>query len=491
MKLYTLFIALTASIGTMFAESGTCGDKLTWDLTDSVLTISGTGYMFNWTPNMYDAPWHPYAKSITSVIINDGVASIGDYSFNDCSNLTSISDMPASVKSIGMGAFRACTALERVSIPYGVTTIDVETFEYCTALTKVTIPNTVIDIEWYAFSGCTALRSITIPSSVKYIGSFAFDECTALTSVMIRDIAAWCRISFHNASANPLTYANHLYLNAEEITDLVIPNTVTSIGKYAFIHCDGLTSVTFPNTVTSIGEAAFFSCHSITSIICEAAVPPSCGEVVFEWVNKSIPLHVPKESIDLYKKADVWKEFTNIQDTAQYTITFLDWDSAVLCLEQWYYGAMPSCEDPTRLADAQYTYTFAGWTPEVVTVTGDATYTATYSTTVNKYAIIFKNGEQVLQMTKVGYGQVPVYKGATPTKPNDEQYTYTFAGWTPEIVAVVADATYTATFTAIPKTEAIDNPSANLGGSHKIILDGSVVIKKNGKAYTLTGQEIK
>ena len=104
-----------------------------------------------------------------------------------------------------------------------------------------------------AFRGCSGLTSVTIGSGVESIGGRAFEYCSGLTSVHISDIAAWCKIDFDDFNSNPLSYAHHLYLNGEEVKDLVIPNSVTSIGDYAFYRCSALTSVTIGNSVTSIG----------------------------------------------------------------------------------------------------------------------------------------------------------------------------------------------------------------------------------------------
>ncbi len=132
-----------------------------------------------------------------------------------------------------------------------------------------------------------------------------------------------------------------------------------------------------------------------------------------------------------------------------YMVTFADEDGTVLQSGMVKYGETPEYkgETPTKAADAQYTYTFAGWKPGISAVTGEVTYTATYSATVNEYTVEFINEDGVvLQSGMVKYGETPEYKGETPTKAADAQYTYAFAGWSPEIAAVTGDATYTATY---------------------------------------------
>jgi uncharacterized protein YjdB len=156
-------------------------------------------------------------KKLTSVTIGNYVDSIGNYAFSGCTGLTSV-NLSNHVKSIGNGVFN-----------------------YCTGLTSITIPN-----------------------SVTSIGQLAFYNCTGLTSVHITDMESWCNISFSGSS--PLYYAQHLFLNDEEVKDLVIPNTITSIKKYAFQGCIGLTSVTIPNSVKSIGERAFSLCSGLTNV---------------------------------------------------------------------------------------------------------------------------------------------------------------------------------------------------------------------------------
>lgn len=233
---------------------------------------------------------------LTSVTISDGVTSIGRNAFSRCTNLTSVI-VPNSVTSIGTMAFSGCgglttagpvgggynyefrwtdiipeyafdncTALTSIIIPDGITSICRYAFSNCTGLTSVIIPDSVTYIGERAFLGCTGFTSIDIPSNVTGIDDNAFYTCTGLTSVNISDIAAWCNISFHSSGANPLYCAKNLYLNDELVTDLVIPDGVTSIGGYVFYNCTSLTSIIIPNGVTSIGAHALRLCSGLTSI---------------------------------------------------------------------------------------------------------------------------------------------------------------------------------------------------------------------------------
>ena len=206
-----------------------------------------------------------FCYQLTSVTIPDGVTTIGEKVFEYCEGLTSIT-IPNSVTSIGDGVFHYCSGLTSVTIPNSVTSIGKSVFSGCSGLTSVTIPNSVTSIGDFAFENCRGLTSITIPNSVTSIDYLAFRDCSGLTSVHISDLEAWCKIVFDGKNSNPLNFAHHLFLNDEEIKDLVIPNSVTTIGSFAFYGCSGLTSVTIPNSVTSIGYNSFNGCSGLTSV---------------------------------------------------------------------------------------------------------------------------------------------------------------------------------------------------------------------------------
>ncbi len=215
-------------------------------------------------------------------------------------------NIPEGVKSIGEYAFTGCSCLTSVTIPSNVKSIGEYAFANCSGLTSVTISEGVKSIGSGAFSTCYNLTNVTIPSSVSSIGEDAFYGCSRLAKVIVPDIAAWCGISFGDSNANPLYFVKHIYSDENtEITDLVIPSGVASIGDYAFCNCSGLTSVTIPSSVKSIGSYAFGGCYGLTSITvddgngfydsrnnCNAIIETATNTLILGCLNTVIPENV-------------------------------------------------------------------------------------------------------------------------------------------------------------------------------------------------------
>ena len=270
-KIFTLLLAIAASVGTMYAEKVKIGD-LYYNLfatnqTAEVTSPSSGGYSGEII----------IPSSVTYNSVTYSVTSIGGGAFDLCGGLTSI-EIPNSVTSIGGSAFYGCSGLTSIEIPNSVTSIGGSAFAYCSGLTSIDIPNSVTSIGGRAFVYCSSLTSMTIPNSVTSIGDEAFAYCCGLTS-------------------------------------LTIGNSVTSIGEEAFYKCSGLTSVTIGNSVKSIGSDAFYGCTGLTSVTIEAETPPTLDESAFPYTYCSI--YVPCGTLDAYKTA--WSAYASQIKYAPYS----------------------------------------------------------------------------------------------------------------------------------------------------------------------------
>ncbi len=188
MRKFSFLIVLLLLCGQVFAKGGICGKNVKWNLDkNGVLTISGKGDMYKYKKwdskeKAYNTPFYKHRESIVSIIINEGVTSIGENAFFKCNKLNSIK-IPNSVTIIGNLAFYGCTGLTSIEIPNSVTSIGKQAFNKCTGLTSVTIPNSVTSIGYWAFSDCSGLTSVTIGNSVTSIGFGAFEGCSSLAIV--------------------------------------------------------------------------------------------------------------------------------------------------------------------------------------------------------------------------------------------------------------------------------------------------------------------
>ena len=280
--------------------------------------------------------------NLTSVVIPDSVTAIDKHAFRDCSNITSLV-IGNNVKSIGFAAFYSLKSLKSVTIPASVTFIDEAAFVGCQSLTSITvdenntiyksldgnlyskdgktliqyaigntkasfkIPDGVTTIGYAAFGCDTAhynLKTVVIPNSVKTIGDFAFNYCAGLQNIVIPDSVT--------------TIGECAFQLCESLTSVVIPDSVTNIGDEAFRDCTSLASVTIPNSITSIGDLAFASCTSLTSV----TIPNSITSIG-DWAFASC---TSLTRIKYRGTEDEWNAISKDSNwdygTKDYTITF-------------------------------------------------------------------------------------------------------------------------------------------------------------------------
>ncbi|WP_290912297.1 leucine-rich repeat protein [Eubacterium sp.] len=272
------------------ATSGKCGDNVYWsyDEGSKTLTISGTGAMYDYSYN--NPPWsYRYRENILIVKIETDVTTISDCAFGSCKNLTSVT-IPDSVTTIGGSAFSYCSNLKSVTIPDSVTTIGEGAF-YFSSLTSVTIGNSVTTIRMKAFSECSSLTSVTIGNSVTTIGKSAFSYCDSLANI---EVASG---NLNYLSENGALFDKNKsiliqYPAGNQRTEYAIPNSVTTIGEYAFSECRSLKSVTIPDSVTTIGGSAFTCCSELTSVTIPNSVT-TIGERAFDFCFELTSVTIP------------------------------------------------------------------------------------------------------------------------------------------------------------------------------------------------------
>ena len=274
-------------------------------LSNSIIIPDGTTKINNFAFSKF--------RTIKNITIPDSVTSIGEYAFGNCTNLTGIT-IPDSVTSIGEKAFWNCSNLTGITIPDGVTSIGDYAFYGCDRLESITIGDSVTSIGDAAFRYCESLTSIyvdennteyfsvdgvlfnkdktiliqyppdkadaeyTIPDSVTSIGDWAFFDCSSLTSITIPDSVT--------------SIGDYAFYYCTSLTSITIPDSVTSIGSDAFEDCTSLTSITIPDSVTSIGSDAFYKCESLTSIIIPSSVT-SIGSDAFEDCTSLTSIAIP------------------------------------------------------------------------------------------------------------------------------------------------------------------------------------------------------
>ncbi len=455
---------------------------------------------------------------LSSVTIPESVKSIGASAFSGCTDITSVI-IGSGVTEIGSNAFSGCTGLADVNLPNGVKTIGDDAFYNCSGITSISIPNSVTSIGKRAFCGCNGITSITIPESVTSVGNSAFVGCTSLTAV--RWNAKQCKggydatftpfYSYYGSGDNPIasfifgdnveSIPADLCRGLNKLTDITIPENVTSIGEDAFYRCWGLTSVvwnakkcgdwggrdyapfrdarntitsftfgdkvesipaylcyemsklstiTIPESVTGIGDGAFAICNNLTSCTLLSETPPAIGNGTFGY-DSSMPITVPCGATQAYR--DAWDYYYVFKEPApQHTLSVYprNYEMGDIQFLRSY-----SCSNDTAImyATSYGGFQFARWddgntdNPRTIVVTSDTSFVAYYIT--EQYTIYTEVSDaergSVSEAVTANYLDY-VTISAMPN------YGYHFARWNddntdnPRSVQVMGDAIYTAYF---------------------------------------------
>ena len=297
---------------------GACGESLTYHISSNgVLTISGTGTMYDYNSNQI--PWFPRKAFIKTLIINDGVTKISRYAFKECTALTNVV-IPDGVTSVQSKAFAGCENLTQVTFGKGLKTVTKDSFENCpnlttvvfsegvttipeyalycvssvtevilpdsvtsigtsafegTSLTEINLPAGITEIGEKAFCDCTALSDIVLPENLQRIGASAFLRCTGLSELTIPagvttlsgGIMAGCVNLKTITFAEGTTVIPDSALNgATYVTTVNLPEGVTSIGESAFSYCENISSIVVPGSIRRIGDWAFYGCDRLADV---------------------------------------------------------------------------------------------------------------------------------------------------------------------------------------------------------------------------------
>jgi len=443
-KIFTLFVAAVAAVtmSAKTAESGYCGANLTWfyNPSDSSLTISGTGPMTNYSEDNH-APWYEYYDKITSLNLESGMTTIGDYAFFWLSKVEYI-DIPDGVTSIGDYSFGGCVASEWLYIPYGVKTIGQSAFAFCGSLKHVYMPYGVTSIGGGAFGFCTELVDVAIPATVTTIGDQAFYYCSAL-----RNIA--------NFATNPQSINANVFDGVDKTKcSLYVP-------EYAQANYKKPTWIEFSKeTITSNSSVGSFNFSfdfekGILTITGTGLLPAIEGYFTSPQIDAMMRGQIVQLSFPSGLTGIGEYIFANFS-----ALTFLKipYDVAILKEGAFYYcNALETVEIPSSTAiieDLVFYYCYS-----LKTVYNLATVPQSINANVFKYVDISKCTLYVPQGCKAAYEAAPVWKDFI-------------------IKEMAAPG-------GIDQT-----PSGSPSRGEKVLRNGMLLIERNGKTYNAQGMEV-
>lgn len=509
-KLFTLFFAIMANLGSVYAERVQI-NNLYYEIDPTSNTAKVTYEIYNSNQNYYGLAMVSIPTTVNYQGINYDVTEIGPNAFYLCKSLSSI-NFPNGLKSIASSAFYGCSKLTAITIPESVTTVADYAFLACSSLNTITINSdhivnraylgssvgltskfgnyvttyhlgdSITGIGTHAFQG-SILTSITIGNGVKKINSEAFKNCSNLNSVIFGD-------SLQYIEANA-------FMNCSGLTSIIIPNSVVRIENGVFSTCTNLDTVIVGENVSYFGSQAFPLDRVLASVTLLNPTPASWSGQAWPPFKWGQTIYIPCGSMSSY--ASTWKYFTpsgtftfNFQygnncppDVNYYIVTFEDWDGTILKTEQVEEGQSATAPaNPTREG-----YTFTGWDVPFNNVQSNLTVTAQYTQntpTITYYTVTFKDWNGTILKTE------QVEKGHSATAPaNPTREGYTFTGWDVDFSNVQSDLTVTAQY-RINDSTTVSGVSLNkktlqlLIGSHETLIASIVPSTASNKNVTWT-----
>ena len=416
-----------------------------------------------------------YDKNITKIItclatkspvtIPDSVTSIGDCAFIFCKNISNIT-LPDSLTEIGYQAFLGCDGLTTITIPESVTTISNNTFEYCDNLSSITIYDNVTKIGENAFYGCTSLTEVNYSGSLtkwKEIEIEEGNECLRNATLNHTYEVTW-----KNYDGSVLEKDEKLMFEEMPSYDGKTPTKEnTAQYTYTFTGWSPKISPVTHDIAYTAQYKTTINTYTVTWENYDGTVlqtDPNVKYGVRPKYNGATPTQ-PKTAQYTYTfdkwspdisivKGDVTYKAQYKSSVNKYRVIWKNYDGKTLETdENVQYGTNPTYDGktPTRESTEQYTYEFEGWSPEVSSVTGEIIYTAQFKPIIKTYTVTWKNYDGTVLATdkNAEYGKVPTYDGETPTKEKNAQYNYVFDKWSPEVLPVTGDVTYTAQFVTV------------------------------------------
>ena len=449
--------------------------------------------------------------SLTSVVIPDSVTDIGNYAFSHCASLTSVK-IPDSVTNIGIDVFAACLKLTSATIPNNMTSIPDNLFSGCANLGNITLPDGLISIGNYAFAG-SGISNVVIPESVTSIGNGAFSSCKGITSIEIPkgitsigdSVFHGCRFTSIVIPENITSLGDGAFSNCIFLTSVTIPDSVTEIGEQAFYSCMNLTYVVLGKKAESIGNQAFFGCLQLKSII----VPDSVTHIGIsafdnfvtlygklngtadiysrQWGNVFVPVDtfeneengvsvlsyndsVTPDANFICSKVDNTKTANIVIKTqsekAQAFDIHFESDGKEIQPSSPVTVKIPIPEnyDPDKCkifhirdngVQVELGFVIENgcfvFSTDHFSIYAIAQYANAVVIEDKKYTVTWKNFDGTVLETdlNVEKGTLPIYNGATPTRPSANGETFAFVGWSPIVSPVTFDVSYTALFSSV------------------------------------------